>query len=378
MSKQNLTRRKFLHGVAAGSTGVALGSFPATLAAMPTDHAAAPGAPMTSISYPLAQPGKTAPTAEINIVTQAEISQPHQDKIRALSPSIKLKLCRSRDEFQREVPSAHVIFEGFSKNDLARARQLRWIQWGAAGVEGIMWPELVDSPIVLTNMQRMFAPPISETVFALLLALTRGIDRFTLQTRRHQWKPLDGLVEISGKTLGVVGLGGNGADTAYRAFYGFGMKVIAVDPKPLPKPHFVAELHSLDWFPQMVPQVDVLVSAAPLTPISKNMFDEKVFHAMKPSAYFINISRGKLVDTPALVRALNQRWIAGAGLDVAYKEPLPPDDPLWSADNVIITCHSSGHSPQTEGRRMDLFTENIRRYVNGLPLLNVVDKQRGY
>ncbi|MCL5670762.1 MAG: D-2-hydroxyacid dehydrogenase, partial [Acidobacteria bacterium] len=196
--------------------------------------------------------------------------------------------------------------------------------------------------------------------------------------REHKWQPVGGLVEISSKTMGVVGLGGNGTDTAYRAYYGFGMKVLAVDPKPLPKPHFVAELHSLDWLPQMVPQVDVVVSAAPLTPLSMNMFNEAVFRAMKPSAYFINIARGKLVDTPALVRALKERWIAGAGLDVAYKEPLPPEDPLWSAGNVIITCHSSGHSPQTEGRRLDLFTENIRRYVNGLPLLNVVDKQRGY
>lgn len=378
MSTENLSRRKFLHGVAAGSTGVALSSIPSSVAEASARPATDPGAPVTETSYPIAQPGTGAPTGEINIVTMTEISPAYQEKIRALSPAIKLTFCNSREEFQREIPSAHVIFGGFSKDDLARARQLKWIQWRAAGVEDIMWPELVNSSIVLTNMQRMFAPPISETVFALLLALTRGIDRYTMQTREHKWKPVGGLVEISGKTMGVVGLGGNGTDTAYRAYYGFAMNVLAVDPKPLPKPHFVSELHSLDWFPKMVPQVDVLVSAAPLTPLSKNMFNEAVFRAMKPSAYFINIARGKLVDTPALVRALKERWIAGAGLDVAYKEPLPPDDPLWSAGNLIITCHSSGHSPQTEGRRVDLFAENIRRYVNGLPLLNVVDKQRGY
>jgi phosphoglycerate dehydrogenase-like enzyme len=358
--------------------GVALGSIPLPAAASPNPAALKPGLPITSISYPIAQPGKSAPTDAMNIVTMADVSHAYQEKIRALSPSINLKLCKSRDEFKREVPDAHVIFGGFSKEDLPRAKQLKWIQWTAAGVERIMWPELVNSEIVLTNMQRMFAPPISETVFALLLALTRGIDRYTMQTREHKWEPVGGLVEISGKTMGIVGLGGNGTDTAYRAFYGFGMNVLAVDPKPLPKPHFVAELRPLEWFPQMVPQVDVLVSAAPLTPISENMFNEAVFRAMKPSAYFINIARGKLVDTPALVRALKERWIAGAGLDVAYKEPLPPEDPLWSAGNVIITCHSSGHSPQTEGRLLNLFTENIRRYVNGLPLLNVVDKRRGY
>jgi phosphoglycerate dehydrogenase-like enzyme len=378
MSKENLSRRKFLHGVAAGSTGVALASIPSSTAGKPAGAALESGFPVTAISYPIAQPAEGSATGDINIVTMAGIPQTYQDKIHELSRSIKLKLCKSRDEFEREIPEAHVIFGGFSKNDLARAKQLKWIQWGAAGVEGIMWPELVNSPVVLTNMQRMFAPPISETVFALLLALTRGIDRYTVQTREHIWKPVDGLVEISGKTMGVVGLGGNGSDTAFRAYYGFGMKVLAVDPKPLPKPHFVAELHSLDGFPKMVPQVDVLVSAAPLTPLSRNMFNEVVFRSMKPSAYFINIARGKLVDTPALVRALKEHWIAGAGLDVAYKEPLPSGDPLWDAGNVIITCHSSGHSPQTEGRRLDLFAENIRRYVNGLPLLNVVDKQRGY
>ena len=378
MPKENLSRRKFLHGIAAGSTGAALVSIPASIAGVPSRVAPEPSAPVTAIAYPIAEPGQSAPAGDINIVTLGGIPQPYQEKIRALSPAINLKLCKSREQFHKEISSAHVIYGGFSKDDLGRAKRLKWIQWGAAGVENILSPELVNSPVVLTNMQRMFAPPISETVFALLLALTRGIDRYTVQTRQHKWQPVKGLVEISGKTMGVVGLGGNGADTAYRAYYGFGMKVLAVDPKPLPKPQFVAELHSLDEFPRMVPQVDVLVSAAPLTALTQNMFNEAVFRAMKPSAYFINIARGKQVDTPALVRALNEHWIAGAGLDVAYKEPLPPDDPMWSAGNLIITCHSSGHSPQTEGRRLDLFTENIRRYVYGLPLLNVVDKQRGY
>jgi phosphoglycerate dehydrogenase-like enzyme len=108
------------------------------------------------------------------------------------------------------------------------------------------------------------------------------------------------------------------------------------------------------------------------------MFNESVFQAMKPSAYFINVSRGKLVDPPALLRALREGWIAGAGLDVTHEEPLPSADLLWGAPQVIITCHTSGHSPLVRGRQMDLFTENVRRYVAGLPLLNVVDKKRGY
>jgi len=108
------------------------------------------------------------------------------------------------------------------------------------------------------------------------------------------------------------------------------------------------------------------------------MFNELIFRAMKPTAYFINVSRGKLVDTPALIRALKEGWIAGAGLDVAYLEPLPPDDPLWSAGNLVITSHSSAVSEGSTQRAYDLFCENVRRYVSGLPLLNVVDKKRGY
>jgi phosphoglycerate dehydrogenase-like enzyme len=156
------------------------------------------------------------------------------------------------------------------------------------------------------------------------------------------------------------------------------MKILAVDPKPLPKPSFVAELHSPEWLPHMVPLVDVLLSAAPHTPATEGMFTEAVFRAMKPTAYFLNVSRGKLVNTPALIRALKEGWIAGAGLDVAYLEPLPPDDPLWTAGNLIITSHSSATSAGSTQRLNDLFCENVRRYVSGLPLLNVVDKKRGY
>ena len=118
--------------------------------------------------------------------------------------------------------------------------------------------------------------------------------------------------------------------------------------------------------------------AAPHTKVSEHMLNESIFRAMKPTAYFINVSRGTLVDTPALVRALKEGWIAGAGLDVTDPEPLPPDHPLWTAGNVIITSHTSGRSDPSIQRALDLFCENVRRYVNGLPLLNVVDKVRGY
>jgi phosphoglycerate dehydrogenase-like enzyme len=378
MSLQGVSRRRFLQDVAAGSTGAALVSFPGTLPGAESNPEVAALTPVTMESYPLVEPGKEAAVKHVKIITRAGIGQSYQERIRALSPALELKLCDSEEEFHRQVSDAQIVYGGFSRDDLRAAKCLQWIQYTAAGVEGILWPELVESPIVLTNMQRVYAPCISETAIGLLLALAHGINRHAVQTRERVWNRLPGLFDISGMTMGLVGLGGIGTETAYRAHYGFGMKILAVDPKPLPKPDFVAELHSVDWLPQMVPQVDVLVSAAPHTPLSEKMFNEAIFRAMKPTAFFINMSRGRLVDTPALVRALKEGWIAGAGLDVAYKEPLPADEPLWTAGNVIITCHTSGWTPRTVERQMAVFTENLRRYVNRLPLLNVVDKKRGY
>ena len=156
------------------------------------------------------------------------------------------------------------------------------------------------------------------------------------------------------------------------------MKILGTDCKPLPKPAFVAELHSPEWLPKMVPQVDVLVSAAPHTPVTHHMFNDEIFGLMKPSAFFINVSRGWLVDTPALARALSEHRIAGAALDVTEPEPLPADHPLWTAGNILITPHTSAKSLGSTQKAMNLFSENVRRYLNGLPLLNVVDKKRGY
>ncbi len=378
MTDDSYSRRRFLRSVAVGSGGAALAALP--MAASEAKAEASPEAPtpVTVESYPLAEPTAGATLAELRIVTQEKLPEPYVERLRGISPNVEVKLCRSREEFRREVADAHVIYGGFSQEDLRAAKQLKWIQYTAAGVEHILWPDLVESPIVLTNMQRMYSPTISETAIGFMLTLARGLNGYALQTREHRWNPLPGLREISGLTLGLVGLGGIGTDTAYRAHYGFHMKILAVDPKPIPKPAFVAELHSLDWLPQMVPQVDILMSAAPHTPLSQGMFNESIFRAMKPGAFFINMSRGKLVDTPALVRALKEGRIAGAGLDVTDPEPLPADHPLWTAGNVIITSHTSARSPGSDQRRKDLFAENLRRYVAGLPLLNVVDKKRGY
>jgi phosphoglycerate dehydrogenase-like enzyme len=152
-------------------------------------------------------------------------------------------------------------------------------------------------------------------------------------------------VELAGKTMGIVGMGGIGSALARRAHYGFDMRVVGTDARPVPQPHCVAELRDPSWFRTMVPTVDVLVAAAPQTPLTERMFDESVFRSMKKSAYFLALSRGMLFDDLALVKALQGGWIAGAGLDVFPKEPPPSDHPIFDCPNVVMTAHTSGWSP---------------------------------
>jgi phosphoglycerate dehydrogenase-like enzyme len=251
----------------------------------------------------------------------------------------------------------------------------------AAGMEG-MSKELKEHPCTVTNMQRIYAPVIAETAIALLLSLTRGLTQVSIPAfAQKKWMDVPAdfpLADLYGKTIGIVGMGGIGSETARRLHYGFNMRVLATDAKPLPKPDFVEELHEPSWLMKMVPQVDVLMSAAPLTPITRQMFNEAVFSKMKPSAYFINVSRGGLVEHNALVKALKEKKIAGAGLDVVSPEPLPADNPLWTCPNLVITPHNSGFAPIREERAVALVAENVRRYSNELPLMNVVDKIKGY
>jgi phosphoglycerate dehydrogenase-like enzyme len=280
---------------------------------------------------------------------------------------------------KKHCADAEVILGGVDAETLSAAKNLKWVQAWGAGVENAP-RELMEHPCTLTNMQRIFAPVIAETAIGLLLSLTRGLTQDSIPAfKDRKWKnatvPLEDLYH---KTIGIVGMGGIGSETARRLHYGFEMRVLATDPKPMPKPAFVAELREPGWLPEMVPQVDVLMSAAPLTKETRQMFNEGVFRKLKPTAYFINVSRGGLVDQAALVKALQEKWIRGAGLDVATPEPLPSESPLWDCPNLVITPHNSGAAPIRQIRLIALTTENVRRYSHGLPLLNVVDKARGY
>ncbi len=317
----------------------------------------------------------------MRIVTDYAFTPEEAGQIEAAG--VELVLCKNRGELLDKAAGAEVIYGSVDGEILARASKLKWVQGGAAGVESLA-QIMRHHPAVLTNFAGTFAPAISETAIGMLISLARGINRWYMpQFLAREWKPQgnaksDHHAEISGRTMGIIGFGGIGQALARRAYYGFDMKILAVDPKPIPRPPFVAELREPEWLMEMAAQADVLVAAAPLSPLTERMFNEAVFRAMKKTAYFLALSRGKLIDDMALVKALQEGWIAGAGLDVFPQEPPPPEHPIFDCPNVVMTMHTSGWSPDRQKRLIAWFCENVRRYTKGLPLLNVVDKDKGY
>jgi phosphoglycerate dehydrogenase-like enzyme len=372
MSKE-VSRRGFISGLSV-SGGLAL----ASAAEAATPEATIPAAhrhflELKPTSSPVrmmlaGRPGRP------DVLTPAEVA-----KVKSGAPGIDLAIPRTEAEMLKAAARCEAILGEPTVETIRAAKNLKWVQHWAAGVEKLP-PELMEHPCVLTNMARVFAPVIAESAFGLLLALTRGLAADSIPNfAKRSWpapaRPSVPLVDLYGKTMGVVGLGGLGTEIGRRAVHGFGMKVVA---KPLPRPEWVSDLREPAWLPQMAREVDVLVSSAPHTKQTEKLFNEALFRSMKKSAYFINVSRGGLVDQEALARALKQGTIAGAGLDVTTPEPLPAEDPLWTCPNLIITPHNSGVAPIRQVRLVALVAENVRRYASGLPLLNVVDKQRGY
>ena len=257
--------------------------------------------------------------------------------------------------------------------------KLRWIQSNSAGVEGFLRiAELRDSDVVLTNAKIIQGPEIADHAIGLLLNFTRNLKAFNGRMPEG-WDTTRELpmIELSGKTALVIGLGGIGMQIAQRAA-AFGMTVIATDPKDIPMHRDVAYVGKPDELHDLLPRADVVFSAVPHTPVTEGMIGARQFELMKEGVYFINISRGKIVDTDALVDALGSGKVRAAGLDVTDPEPLPTDHALWTMPNVTITPHVATVSDRIMERRLRLLRDNIERFATGRPLRNVVDKQVGY
>ncbi len=271
------------------------------------------------------------------------------------------------------------VYGHLSADDFQSAKRLRWVQAASAGVEWL-WrvPDLQESDIVVTNMRGAHAVTIAEHTFAFLLTHTRALRAFEQNQREHKWGR-DNLVltNLKGQTMGIVGFGNIGRAIARRAT-GFEMRVLAVDAEPVPSGEGVEEVWPLDRLDDLCREADVLVISAPITPTSRGMIGQQQIRNLKRGSYILQMSRGAIVNEAALVDALEEGHLAGAGLDVTETEPLPVGDPLWTAPNLIVTPHTSASSELTSGLVWSIRAENVGRFVRGEPLMNLVDKKRGW
>ncbi|MDX2144667.1 MAG: D-2-hydroxyacid dehydrogenase [Rhodospirillaceae bacterium] len=262
------------------------------------------------------------------------------------------------------------------------AKVVKWVHIGSAGInECANAPKLLAGGVLVTNMQRVYGPPMSEHVIALAFALARNFRYFEDLQEKSEWNQTalvpERFTELGGKTMLVVGLGGIGTDIAKRA-HALGMRVIATRNSSREKPDYVEYVGLADELMTLVPQADFIANAAPLTAQTQGIFNAGFFAKMKPSAFFINVGRGQQVVQPDLIVALEKKVIAGAAIDVADPEPLPKDHPLWKAPNLIITPHTSSFSERRFERFWVVLRENMRRYAAGEKMLSVVDVKRGY
>ncbi len=361
-TETSTSRRNFLKGVII--QGAALSAIPAAVLGGKTIS-----------SGPLRE--DNIPRLPLRIMIKAGLSDAFRDKLRQISPEIQM------EDDEGAIEEVNAWFGGISKEQFMKASNLAWVQSPSAGVEGYLFEEFVRSDVLLTNAKGCYGPAISEHTLGLLFTLTRNLGTQTRNMSQGKWQRETGnMVEMKGLTMGIVGLGGIGSQIARRS-RAMDMNVIAVDIMPKYKEQIgdicdeirLVQDGGLDW---LLTNADVVVSAAPHTKVSEGMFGAQQFGMMKKGAYFINVSRGKLVKTPDLVEALKSGHLAGAGLDVTDPEPLPTGHELWTLPNVIITSHISGASQYSSIRLQEVFTENVSRYMKELPLLNQVDKVMGF
>ncbi len=300
-------------------------------------------------------------------------------QIQAAAPDAEV-VNAGQERIDELLPTAEV-FIGHAKvpvdwDRVMAAKKLRWIQSSAAGLDHCLVPGVIDSDIVVSSMSGLFAPQVAEQTFALLHGLLRRMTLFERARERREFirLPTD---DLRDKTVGIVGLGGNGRMIA-KVLAPWDVRIIATDYYPIDKPEAVDELRAADEVDWLLSESDIVILALPLNEDTLGMFNAKRIAKMKPGSYLVNVARGSVVVESALVDALQSGHLAGAALDVTEVEPLSPDSLLWDDPKVLITPHVGAQSYRRVSDTTDLVAINLRRYLNGQPPYNRVDKQLGF
>ena len=308
------------------------------------------------------------------------MDETRMDRLGTEFPDVEFLHPRNNEEALLLAPNIEATY-GFCTPELINAApNLRWVQAGSAGVERYPFDLMREKAIVFTNAREIYGPQLADHNMAMILAFSRQLPFLFRAQQNSLWESRKNFPpgELAGQTLLVVGLGGTGLETARRA-KGFGMHIEATRRKlDLPCPDFVDGIHPPEALHELLPDADWVAVCLPLTKHTRDAFADREFAMMKKSAYIVCVTRGGIINTEAITRAIEQEEIAGAGLDVTDPEPLPSDHALWGFDNVIITPHASGHSPNAGSRMFELFCNNLHRFVKGQDLLNVVDLEMQY
>lgn len=306
----------------------------------------------------------------------------HVARLREQFPHHEFLHANDNDAALALIPDADIAYSSLiNRAQFAAARRLRWIHSPAAGIGGMLFPDLVASPVVMTNARGVSGDTIAEHVLAVTLAMFRRLPHAFRSQAAREWAQnaisLEGNRQIAGSRALIVGLGAIGTAVARRLTL-LGAQVVALRKRLHEAVDGVGEVASIDRLHEFLPTADVVVIAAPHTHETRNIIGRAELALMKRDALLVNVSRGQLVDEAALIDALRRESIGGAALDVFVDEPLPPESAFWSLPNVLITPHTSGFRPDHWDVSIALFAENLRRFERGDQLLNAVDKDAGY
>jgi phosphoglycerate dehydrogenase-like enzyme len=306
----------------------------------------------------------------------------HVERLRQRFPQHEWFHAPTREAALEWIPQADAAFAlQIGKTQLEAATRLRWIHSPAAGVGGMLYPEMVASSVTITNARGMASDTIAEHVLAVTLAMFNQLPVAFRSQLAHEWAQeaisKAGTREIAGSTVLIVGLGAIGRAIA-RRMHLLGARVVGLRKRVGEPVEGVDEVAHVERLHDYLPSADVVVLSTPATPDTRGLIDARALAAMKRDAILVNVSRGQVIDEPALIEALRAGAIGGASLDVFIDEPLRPDSPFWSLPNLLITPHTSGFRPDYWDLAIDLFGENLRRFESGEHLLNVVDKNAGY
>jgi D-2-hydroxyacid dehydrogenase (NADP+) len=308
------------------------------------------------------------------------LSEADAARVRAAAPDMRVVVTEERAAIEALLDEVEIAAGWFPLDLIAQAPNLRWLQQWGAGVDWLMRePEVAQLDFVLTNASGVHAIPISEQIIAYLLAFARQLPAAICAQERGTWQKTkrEDLFELADKTMLLIGVGAIGERTAVIAS-ALGMRVLGIRRDPTRSAPSVAAMYAPDRLLDLLPEADFVVLTAPLSRATQGMIGERELRAMKDTAYLVNIGRGGTIQEHALIQALREGWIAGAGLDVFAEEPLPAVSPLWAMENVIITAHYAGLTPHYDQRALGIFLDNLRRYQAGEPLRNIVDKAEGY